>query len=192
MVCVCLQAVEGTGLAFIVYSEAIKNMPVSQLWSVLYFIMLLLLGMGSMLGNVTAIITPLGDLKILSRTFSNETINGEIYSLRWFLYSSHLNQTSIQSGIKVKYCMFNTTLELKYTNNKCCTVYTVEVMLWCVAGVVCLVCLLLGLGFTTRSGSYWFTMFNDYGATLSLLFIVLFEVVSVCYIYGLKRWNWAL
>lgn len=84
--------------------------------------------------------------------------------------------------------MFNTTLELKYTNNKCYSIHcTVEVMLWCVAGVVCLVCLLLGLGFTTRSGSYWFTMFNDYGATLSLLFIVLFEVVSVCYIYGLKR-----
>jgi len=69
--------VEGTGLAFIVYSEAIKNMPLSQLWSVLYFIMLLLLGMGSMLGNVTAIITPLGDLKFLSRTLSNETINGK-------------------------------------------------------------------------------------------------------------------
>ena len=51
------QAVEGTGLAFIVYSEAIKNMPLSQLWSVLYFFMLLLLGMGSMLGNITAIIT---------------------------------------------------------------------------------------------------------------------------------------
>lgn len=77
LMCVCVQAVEGTGLAFIVYSEAIKNMPLSQLWSVLYFIMLLLLGMGSMLGNVTAIITPLGDLKFLSRTLSNETINSK-------------------------------------------------------------------------------------------------------------------
>ena len=71
------QAVEGTGLAFIVYSEAIKNMPLSQLWSVLYFIMLLLLGMGSMLGNVTAIITPLRDFKIMSR-MSNELFNGKI------------------------------------------------------------------------------------------------------------------
>ncbi|XP_051576160.1 sodium- and chloride-dependent transporter XTRP3-like [Myxocyprinus asiaticus] len=124
-------AVEGTGLAFIVYSEAIKNMPLSQLWSVLYFIMLLLLGMGSMLGNITAIITPLGDLKILSRKFSNETING----------------------------------------------------------LVCLLCLLLGFGFTTGSGNYWFTIFNEYGATFSLLFIAFFEVVSVCYIYGLKRFE---
>ncbi|KAI2654847.1 Sodium- and chloride-dependent transporter XTRP3 [Labeo rohita] len=124
-------AVEGTGLAFIVYSEAIKNMPLSQLWSVLYFVMLLLLGMGSMLGNVTAIITPLGDIKFLSRTLSNETING----------------------------------------------------------LVCLLCLLLGFGFTSRSGNYWFTIFNEYAATLSLLFIVFIEVVSVCYVYGLRRFE---
>ncbi|XP_063054973.1 sodium- and chloride-dependent transporter XTRP3-like [Engraulis encrasicolus] len=124
-------AVEGTGLAFIVYSEAIKNMPASQLWSVLYFSMLLLLGMGSMLGNVTAIITPLRDFKVLARNFSNETLNG----------------------------------------------------------LVCVFCLLLGLGFTTRSGNYWFTMFNEYGATFSLLFIVLIEVITVSYIYGLKRFE---
>ncbi|MED6236407.1 hypothetical protein ATANTOWER_008736, partial [Ataeniobius toweri] len=67
-------AVEGTGLAFIVYSEAIKNMPLSQLWSVLYFIMLLLLGMGSMLGNITAIITPLRDFKVVS-CISDEIFN---------------------------------------------------------------------------------------------------------------------
>lgn len=71
-----LQAVEGTGLAFIVYSEAIKNMPVPQLWSVLYFSMLLMLGLGSMLGNVTAITTPLCDIRFLSRHLSNETLNG--------------------------------------------------------------------------------------------------------------------
>ncbi|MEQ2192463.1 hypothetical protein XENOCAPTIV_012004, partial [Xenoophorus captivus] len=121
-------AVEGTGLAFIVYSEAIKNMPLSQLWSVLYFVMLLLLGMGSMLGNITAIITPLRDFKVVS-CISDEILNG----------------------------------------------------------VVCLLCLLLGLGFTTSSGNYWFTMFNDYGATFSLLFIVLIEVITVSYFYGIRR-----
>ena len=70
------QAVEGAGLAFIVYSEAIKNMPLPQLWSVLYFFMLLLLGMGSMLGNVTAIITPLRDFKVLNGV-SIELMNGK-------------------------------------------------------------------------------------------------------------------
>ncbi|XP_017295234.1 sodium- and chloride-dependent transporter XTRP3 [Kryptolebias marmoratus] len=123
-------AVEGTGLAFIVYSEAITNMPLSQLWSVLYFIMLLLLGMGSMLGNVTAIITPLRDFKVVSR------ISSELFN-----------------------------------------------------GIVCLVCFLLGLGFTTTSGNYWFSIFNDYGATFSLLFIVLIEIITVSYYYGIKRFE---
>lgn len=59
------------------YSEAIKNMPLSQLWSVLYFMMLLLLGMGSMLGNVTAIITPLQDFKVVLH-MSNELFNGKM------------------------------------------------------------------------------------------------------------------
>uniref|UniRef100_A0A8C9SFM2 Transporter n=1 Tax=Scleropages formosus TaxID=113540 RepID=A0A8C9SFM2_SCLFO len=122
-------AVEGTGLAFIVYTEAIKNMPLPQLWSVLYFFMLLLLGLGSMLGNVTAVTTPLRDLRFVTHYLSNETTNG----------------------------------------------------------LVCLFCLVLGLGFTTRSGNYWLTMFNDYGATFALLLIVLIEIISVCYIYGLEQ-----
>ncbi|XP_054477474.1 sodium- and chloride-dependent transporter XTRP3-like [Anoplopoma fimbria] len=123
-------AVEGTGLAFIVYSEAIKSMPVPQLWSVLYFLMLLLLGMGSMLGNITAIITPLRDFKFLSH-LSDELLNG----------------------------------------------------------LLCGFCLLLGLGFTTTSGNYWFTMFNDYGASFSLLFVVLIEVITISYFYGFKRFE---
>lgn len=55
------------------------------------------------------------------------------------------------------------------------------------SGVVCIFCLLLGLGFTTTSGSYWFTIFNDYAASFSLLFVVLIEVITVSYIYGIKR-----
>lgn len=58
------------------YSEAIMNMPLPQLWSVLYFIMLLLLGVGSMLGNITAIVTPLRDFKIISK-ISSEVFNGK-------------------------------------------------------------------------------------------------------------------
>lgn len=52
------------------------NMPLPQLWSVLYFIMLLLLGVGSMLGNITAIVTPLRDFKIISK-MSSELFNGK-------------------------------------------------------------------------------------------------------------------
>lgn len=73
------------------YSEAIMNMPLPQLWSVLYFVMLLLLGVGSMLGNITAIVTPLRDFKIISK-MSNELFNGkdEAYTLAFSLiFAAH-------------------------------------------------------------------------------------------------------
>ncbi|XP_034853217.1 sodium- and chloride-dependent transporter XTRP3 isoform X2 [Mirounga leonina] len=124
-------AVQGTGLSFIVYTEAIKNMEVSQLWSVLYFFMLLMLGIGSMLGNTAAILTPLTDNKVIS---------------------SHLPKEAI-------------------------------------SGLVCLVNCVIGLVFTMEAGNYWFDIFNDYAATLSLLLIVLVETIAVCYVYGLRRFE---
>ncbi|KAM5189070.1 sodium- and chloride-dependent transporter XTRP3 isoform 1-T1 [Callospermophilus lateralis] len=124
-------AVQGTGLAFIVYTEAIKNMEVSQLWSVLYFFMLLVLGMGSMLGNTAAILTPLTDSKVIT---------------------SHLPKEAI-------------------------------------SGLLCLVSCVVGLVFTMEAGNYWFDIFNDYAATLSLLLIVLVETIALCYVYGLRRFE---
>ncbi|XP_076808609.1 sodium-dependent neutral amino acid transporter B(0)AT3-like [Clavelina lepadiformis] len=56
------EASQGTGLAFIVFTEAIINMPGSPVWSVLFFLMLLSLGLGSMFGTVEGVVTPLFDL----------------------------------------------------------------------------------------------------------------------------------
>ncbi|XP_053216590.1 orphan sodium- and chloride-dependent neurotransmitter transporter NTT5 [Podarcis raffonei] len=53
--------VEGTGLAFIAFTEAMTLFPTSPFWSVLFFFMLLNLGLSTMLGNMQGIITPLLD-----------------------------------------------------------------------------------------------------------------------------------
>ncbi|XP_077848424.1 sodium- and chloride-dependent transporter XTRP3 isoform X1 [Macaca mulatta] len=142
-------AVQGTGLAFIVYTEAIKNMEVSQLWSVLYFFMLLMLGIGSMLGNTAAILTPLTDSKIISSHLPKEAISVETGF-------HHVGQAG---------------LELL------------------TSGLVCLVNCAIGMVFTMEAGNYWFDIFNDYAATLSLLLIVLVETIAVCYVYGLRRFE---
>lgn len=57
----------------------------------------------------------------------------------------------------------------------------------CGPGLLCLVSCAIGLVFTMEAGNYWFDIFNDYAATLSLLLIVLVETVAVCYVYGLRR-----
>uniref|UniRef100_A0A8C4E9T7 Transporter n=1 Tax=Dicentrarchus labrax TaxID=13489 RepID=A0A8C4E9T7_DICLA len=68
--------VEGTGLAFIVFTEAITKMPVSPVWSVLFFIMLFCLGLSSMFGNIEGVVVPLQDLKVFPKTWPKETITG--------------------------------------------------------------------------------------------------------------------
>ncbi|XP_036108965.1 sodium-dependent neutral amino acid transporter B(0)AT2 isoform X2 [Molossus molossus] len=52
------KAVQGTGLAFITFTEAMTHFPASPFWSVMFFLMLINLGLGSMFGTVEGIITP--------------------------------------------------------------------------------------------------------------------------------------
>ncbi|KAK4805237.1 hypothetical protein QYF61_014745 [Mycteria americana] len=56
-----MPGVEGPGLAFIVFTETLTLLPVAPLWSSLFFLTLLGLGLGTMLGIVQAVLTPLLD-----------------------------------------------------------------------------------------------------------------------------------
>ncbi|CAD5124741.1 DgyrCDS13010 [Dimorphilus gyrociliatus] len=51
----------GPELAFIVYPRALSLMPIPQLWSVLFFIMLFTLGIGSLMVNLETVMTGLSD-----------------------------------------------------------------------------------------------------------------------------------
>ncbi|XP_056462445.1 sodium-dependent neutral amino acid transporter SLC6A17-like [Gadus chalcogrammus] len=55
------KSVQGTGLAFIAFTEAMTHFPGSPFWSVMFFFMLINLGLGSMIGTMTGITTPVLD-----------------------------------------------------------------------------------------------------------------------------------
>ncbi|KAM4630441.1 sodium-dependent neutral amino acid transporter B(0)AT1-like [Polymixia lowei] len=70
------EGVEGTGLAFIVFTEAITKMPVSPLWSILFFIMLFCLGLSTMFGSIEGVVAPLQELKIFPQNWTKEVLTG--------------------------------------------------------------------------------------------------------------------
>ena len=70
------QSASGTGLAFIVFTEAVIEMPGSQVWAVLLFVMLFSLGLSSTFGSIEPILTPLCDLNLVSKWIPNELVTG--------------------------------------------------------------------------------------------------------------------
>uniref|UniRef100_A0AAY5EKM3 Transporter n=1 Tax=Electrophorus electricus TaxID=8005 RepID=A0AAY5EKM3_ELEEL len=72
------QSASGTGLAFIVFTEAVIKMPGSQVWAVLFFIMLFTLGLSSMFGNLEGVLTPLLDLHLVPKCIPKEIFTGLI------------------------------------------------------------------------------------------------------------------
>merc|ERR1719369_1834523 len=62
----------GAGLAFIVYPEAVTTMPFSPIWSVLFFLMIICLGIGTQIATVTTTVTDAS--KVLLRHKSIVTI----------------------------------------------------------------------------------------------------------------------
>lgn len=58
------QSASGTGLAFIIFTEAINQFPGAQLWAVLFFLMLFTLGIDSQFGMLEGLGTSIVDMKL--------------------------------------------------------------------------------------------------------------------------------
>lgn len=69
------QSASGTGLAFIIFTEAINQFPGAQFWAVLFFLMLFTLGIDSQFGTLEGVATSLVDMKLFPN-LSKEKIIG--------------------------------------------------------------------------------------------------------------------
>lgn len=118
----------GPGLAFIAYPDALSRLPIPQLFSVLFFIMLFILGLDSEFALLENVLTSISD---------------EIEFLR-----RH----------KLKFCLGT--------------------------GVFCY---LIGLVFVTRGGLHILDIVDNYGGSLSVIFIAIAESIALCWVYGLNR-----
>lgn len=100
------QAAEGTGLAFIVFAQAMVEFPLAPLWAVMFFLMLLSLGLGSMFGTLEGVITSINDLNLFTwlkkpiltgtvQFLKNRIISNLQNYLRYFMWCILYNWTNI-------------------------------------------------------------------------------------------------
>ncbi|XP_060941330.1 sodium- and chloride-dependent GABA transporter ine [Limanda limanda] len=125
-------AVDGPGLVFVVYPQAFANMPVPQLWAVLFFFMLLCLGLDSEFAMVEVMVTSLMDqfYQQLMGFFKRQ----ELFVL-----------------------------------------------------AVCGAASLLGIPCVMQVGIFVFQLMDHYTAIVSIMFLAFFEVIAICWCYGVKR-----
>ncbi|EDO46588.1 predicted protein, partial [Nematostella vectensis] len=77
------EAAGGPGLTFIAFTEAILKMPISPLWAVLFFGMLIMLGLSSQYGILEGVVTPIHEMKLVP--FRKEIIAGLLCVISFFV-----------------------------------------------------------------------------------------------------------
>ncbi|KAG8240432.1 hypothetical protein J437_LFUL003146 [Ladona fulva] len=78
------QAAEGTGLAFIVFTQAIVELPGAPFWAVIFFLMLLALGLGSQIGILEGMLCTIFELEVF-RKIRKEFLTGGVCVICFFV-----------------------------------------------------------------------------------------------------------
>ncbi|XP_048517887.1 sodium-dependent noradrenaline transporter [Dendroctonus ponderosae] len=99
-------ATEGPGLVFQVYPEAVATLPGSHLWSVLFFFMLIMLGVDSAMGGLECVITGLMDE--FSSFFRQRKYAREIFTLIVILTSFSVALINVTPGGIYMFHLFDT------------------------------------------------------------------------------------
>ncbi|XP_046384644.1 sodium-dependent noradrenaline transporter-like [Ischnura elegans] len=89
-------ATEGPGLVFQVYPEAVATLPGSHIWSMLFFFMLIMLGLDSAMGGMECVITGLMDE--FKSVFHGRRYAREIFTLLAILVSFSVALMNVTPG----------------------------------------------------------------------------------------------
>ena len=76
------ESAQGTGLAFIVMADVFTKLPGSPFWSILFFVMLLSLGLGSEIGILEGMVGTLFDMPQLKH-IKKPILTGNVHRWAW-------------------------------------------------------------------------------------------------------------
>ncbi|KAF2354520.1 Sodium:neurotransmitter symporter, partial [Trinorchestia longiramus] len=188
---------EGPGLVFVVYPSAIATMPGSSFWSLMFFLMLLTLGLDSSFAGSEAVITALSDeFPLIAR--NRERFVACLFTFDFLVGLLCCTQVRVPGGAVCTQVRVpgGTVLHAGTCSWWWCCVHAGTCSLWwcCVhAGTCSWWCcaasryVFLAVLCCTQGGYHVFRVFEEYAAGFSILFAVFWEAIAVSWIYGLDR-----
>ncbi|CAH2070966.1 unnamed protein product, partial [Iphiclides podalirius] len=163
-------AEQGPGLAFVAYPEALLQMPIPQFWSILFFLMLFILGLGSQFADVAEQGPGLAFVAYPEALLQMPI--PQFWSILFFLMLFILGLGSQFAGIEA----INTAIVDQWPQfRKEVTAFT------------CFTCFILGIPMCFSGGVYLFTLMDWNTASWAILLIGMAESIAVAWTYGINR-----
>ncbi|XP_041349203.1 sodium-dependent dopamine transporter-like [Gigantopelta aegis] len=160
-------ATEGPGLVFVVYPEAIATLPGATFWALIFFLMLLTLGLDSSFGGSEAILTAVGDeFPVLKR--HRELFVGGLFTLYFIVGLASCSQGGayvvtlmdrFAAGYSILFAVFFETLAVSWAYGVVKFSEDIEVMVG------------------HKPGRYWWICWK-FVAPVFLVFIMIFGLVN--------------
>ncbi|KAB1254530.1 Sodium- and chloride-dependent betaine transporter [Camelus dromedarius] len=167
-------AESGPGLAFIAFPKAVTMMPLSQLWSCLFFLMLIFLGLDSQVRPLPrpVILLPVSVFPAIA--FPNSLSPDQTFPVPC-RPGPVLEFVCMECLVTASMDMF--PRQLRKSGQR-------ELLILGIA----VVCYLIGLFLVTEGGMYVFQLFDYYACSgTCLLFLSVFEVICISWVYGAER-----
>ncbi|XP_052830102.1 sodium-dependent neutral amino acid transporter B(0)AT1 [Octopus bimaculoides] len=197
------KAASGTGLAFIVFAQAIVEFgPSSPFWSFIFFLMLLALGLGTEFATLEGIATSIRDSSPYQWTKTKWKLSGKFLAaegtgLAFIVFT----QAILEFGDSAPFwsIIFFLMLLALGLGTEFATIEGVATSLrdvapfewmkkrWLLSGVLCLFSFVVGIVFTLNSGAYWVELFDFFSGTFALMIVALLEILAVSYKYGINN-----
>ncbi|GBP36698.1 Sodium-dependent serotonin transporter [Eumeta japonica] len=182
---------EGPGLVFIVYPEAIATMSGSVFWAIIFFLMLITLGLDSTFGGLEAVTTALCDEYPRALGRHRELF---VAVLLLFIYICALPTTTyenarqrafVDSLISYSHCIF---VYLRCKRGR--SLNKRRALSARVRGAACIIhAPARTASRVSRGGMYLVDLLNVFGPGLAILFVVFAEAAGVCWVYGVRRFS---
>ncbi|EPY85312.1 sodium- and chloride-dependent betaine transporter [Camelus ferus] len=177
-------AESGPGLAFIAFPKAVTMMPLSQLWSCLFFLMLIFLGLDSQTFPVPCRPGPV--LELLQAAQRQLPSPAQSWGQHGPSPLAPLLGPSVAEMWPRRFvcmeCLVTASMDmfprqLRKSGQR-------ELLILGIA----VVCYLIGLFLVTEGGMYVFQLFDYYACSgTCLLFLSVFEVICISWVYGAER-----